>query len=52
MLLGGAPYMSIAPCTKFPQLLHFGVVMLHIVFYRQPAGIEDAHVCAEPVEDP
>ena len=43
--------MTITPFTKVPELLHFRVAVLHVVFHGETARVEDAHVAPEPEED-
>ena len=43
--------MAVAPLAQRAQLLHLGVVVLHVVLDGQAGGIEDADVAAEAEEN-
>ena len=51
MLFRRTPQMSIAPSTQPPEFLDLGMFVLHVVFYGETCGIENADVGAKTVED-
>lgn len=51
MLLRAHPHVAVAPLTQLPQLLHFGVVVLDVVFLREAGGVVYPDVAAEAEED-
>lgn len=51
MLFGRNPDVAVGPEGEAAEFLDFGVVVLDVVFDGEAAGVEDADVGAEAVED-
>jgi len=51
MLLRRDPNMTITPLAELTQFLDAWVILLHIIFDRQPVRIEDANLAAQAMQD-
>ena len=52
MLLRRDPDVAIAPAAEIPELLHFLVVVLDIIFNGEAGRVVDADIASEAEEDP
>lgn len=47
VLLGRYPDMAVTPFAEFTKLLHFWMLVLHIILDRQIRGVIDANVSTQ-----